>query len=140
MSNAPIRNDFIVDLRGWAILSAHHHAANTKPSAMIGWGARQNSSPIKPQRTQRGVAASKRSADSLVRGFLANRLRLADKAVRAPGESSQDAMKLGDSSAENTKRISGNNLNSSVKLFLQPESPLLLHKKDARHAPSTFKC
>ena len=41
-----------------------------------------------------------RSADSLVRRLLGRCVELADKAVRAPGASSQHATKLGDSTTE----------------------------------------
>jgi len=43
---------------------------------------------------------NQRSADSLARMFPPRLLLRADKAVRAPGESSPDATKLGDSTAK----------------------------------------
>src|ERR1019366_1325567 len=56
---------------------------------------------------RRGAARwsrNQRSADSLVRGFLACGSGLADKAVRAPRKSSPHATMLGDSTAEAAKR------------------------------------
>ena len=46
---------------------------------------------------------NQRSADSLVRVLLGRCVELADKAVRAPGESSRNTTKLGDGTAENAE-------------------------------------
>jgi len=54
--------------------------------------------------SRKGIARrsrNQRSADSLVRVLLGRCVELADKAVRAPGKSSQNATMSGDGTAEN---------------------------------------
>jgi hypothetical protein len=51
--------------------------------------------PERPQENTARQSRNHKSADSFVRVFLPQRKQLANKAVRAPGESFQNATKLG---------------------------------------------